>query len=71
MVSPGRQKQVLVGTVRAIKDGRAVVRTPDGKGFLFTIKGRMPSLGENVVGKVDPVRRNGLMTLDLSESTLR
>jgi hypothetical protein len=67
MVSSGRQKQVLVGTVRAIKDGRAVVRTPDGRGFLFTIKGRMPSLGENVVGKVDPVRRNGLMTLDLSE----
>ncbi|MEJ1938703.1 hypothetical protein WDZ92_51565, partial [Nostoc sp. NIES-2111] len=34
---------------------------------MFTIKGRMPSLGENVVGEVEPVRRNGRMTLDLSD----
>lgn len=67
MVSDGRRKQVLVGTVRAIKDDRIVVRTPDGKGFLFRAKGRIPSLGESVVGKVDPVRKDGLMTLDLSE----
>lgn len=67
MVSEGRRKQVLVGTVRAIKDDRVIVRTSDGKGYLFLVKGRMPSLGDTVVGKVDPARKDGLMTLDLSE----
>jgi hypothetical protein len=59
-------RQVLLGTVRAIKRDRAVVRCADGSGFIFKLEGKRPALGESIIGRVGKSPKGGLLTLDLS-----
>lgn len=61
-------RQVLLGTVRAIKRDRAVVRCADGSGFIFKLEGKRPALGESVIGRVGKSPKGGLLTLDLSRT---
>lgn len=62
-------RQILLGTVRAIKRDRAVVRCADGSGFIFKlIDGKRPALGESIIGRVGKSTKGGLLTLDLSKT---
>lgn len=60
-------RQLLLGTVRAINRDRAVVRLHDGSGYIFKLEGKRPALGESIVGRVGKVAKGGMMTLELAK----